>query len=359
MSNNDNKKGVCGLFNLGNSCYMNAVIQVLRSIPDWYVYCNEHVKLVLNDEDINIKNKRIMEAYIDLVKGMENAVNGGCRPFAFRKLIGESVINTIYEQFATRMPCDSHEFMIYLLDNFHEALKTKCPIPMIGSSQGTLNWYKLLENDYSILNNFFTGLDKVTFTCERCNNKSIKWETYNMLKISPLNNFDISNIINAERVFTTVNDYECDKCKENGDGKSTVKIENKFWRLPPILFLTVRRFDDYGRKNYNKIKYDSPLKLTTFFDTESDEISKNWSWEPISIIDHHGSHMGGHYTAQVKHNLKDWYLYDDESATEVSEPTFGSNTYIICLRKCNTDITEDKNEQDEETKEKFYDVVEE
>ena len=38
-------RGICGLINLGNTCYLNASIQILRSIPEWAAFC-------ANDPDV-------------------------------------------------------------------------------------------------------------------------------------------------------------------------------------------------------------------------------------------------------------------------------------------------------------------
>ncbi|NDG26601.1 MAG: hypothetical protein EB120_05430, partial [Proteobacteria bacterium] len=51
------------------------------------------------------------------------------------------------------------------------------------------------------------------------------------------------------------------------------------------------------------------------------------------VIDHHGSHMGGHYTAQFLHPVsKHWWWMDDESAQFMPEPRFGRSNYIFLYR---------------------------
>jgi ubiquitin C-terminal hydrolase len=335
---NDNGLGVCGLFNLGNSCYMNSAIQVLRCIPEWSLMCTElpSKDLEAKEEDSNYKNKKILASYIELTKGMLTAKNGGCRPFAFRKLIAEYTRDTIYEQFSTRMPCDGHEYMLYLLDNFHEALKKKGPTPAKKSSAAVKQWCTLLQKDYSDLNRIFTGLDKITCKCLECGNISTRWETFNMLKFAITeDNATIDTMLLNERKPTIVDDYDCDKCKADGRGKSRVEITNLLWRMPPVAFLVVRRFNEYGHKNMDRLLYNgADVTFKKLFDPECDEKSSDWIWEPIGTIDHHGSHMGGHYTAQVKHVLnKKWYLYDDETANKIDKPMFGSHTYILCMRR--------------------------
>lgn len=326
-------KGVCGLFNLGNTCYMNSTIQVLCNIPEWSEVCSkvDENEYKLSDN----KYKRVLASYTELTKGMMSAVNGGCRPMAFRRLIAEDVRDSIYEQFATRMPCDAHEFMMYLLNNFHEALKGRCPIPSKAASIAVREWCRLLEKDYSILSRLFSGLDKISCKCLRCGNISVRWETFTMLKFRLIAGQRIESMILTERNPISIDDYDCDKCKKNGNGKSTVEISYNLWRLPPIMFIVVHRFNDNGSKFMGALEYDSShLTFSKLFDKECNEKSKAWQWEVIGTIDHHGSHMGGHYTAQVKHLIdKQWYLYDDESAIKLNKPSYGAHSYILCLRK--------------------------
>jgi len=324
-----NGKGICGLFNLGNTCYMNSVIQVLRIIPEWQDVCN---KIDENEYKISDnKYKKLFASYIELTKGMLNAINGGCRPLAFRKMIIEDVRDGIYEQFATRMPCDAHEFMMYLMNNFHEAIKMRCPIPSKTATVAVKEWCKLLEKDYSSLNQLFSGLDKISCKCLRCGNISVRWETFNMLKFRLIDNESIENMILHERCPIKVEEYDCDNCK----GKSTVEISYNLWRLSPIIFIVVHRFKDDGSKFMGALKCEGDeITFSKLFAVDCNEKSVSWKWEVIGTIDHHGSHMGGHYTAQVKHSVDGkWYLYDDETAHKIAKPLYGSHSYILCLRK--------------------------
>jgi ubiquitin C-terminal hydrolase len=75
------------------------------------------------------------------------------------------------------------------------------------------------------------------------------------------------------------------------------------------------------------------LNFADFFASESDDISKKWNYDVCGVSDHHGSHMGGHYTAQFKHPVtKEWWWIDDESCHKLEGPRFGNSNYIYLLQ---------------------------
>ena len=72
--------------------------------------------------------KRILLAYQDIIRAIWSAYKPAyVRPMGFITEIRKAVKGTVYEMFGIPMPNDSHEFLIYLLDNFHEAIKTTLP----------------------------------------------------------------------------------------------------------------------------------------------------------------------------------------------------------------------------------------
>jgi ubiquitin C-terminal hydrolase len=74
--------------------------------------------------------------------------------------------------------------------------------------------------------------------------------------------------------------------------------------------------------------------FSEFFADESNEPSRYWSYELRGVSDHHGTHMGGHYTAQFKHPISgEWWWMDDEQARSLDQPQFSSSNYIFFFRK--------------------------
>ena len=324
-------RGICGLINLGNTCYLNASIQILRSIPEWAAFCAND-KLLEGCANPDSKEARILNSYADLTRGMwSQTIPRICRPALFLKDIREAVRDTIYDQFAAPIPNDGHEFMQYLLDQFHEALKTDG----IEASEETASekaWSTIWSKEYSPLAPIFFGSDRVQCICSHCGNISTRYETFNMLKV-PISETGESfcDMLAKEREPTEIEDYACDKCAPE---RRKALIVRKFMRLPRCLMFVFRRFNENRTKIQKPVVGCDSISFKDFFAEENDDESATWNYTPIATLDHLGNHMGGHYSAQTYNCvMKKWFMYDDTNAVEIPNPQFGSTTYIVVLRR--------------------------
>jgi ubiquitin C-terminal hydrolase len=70
-------------------------------------------------------------------------------------------------------------------------------------------------------------------------------------------------------------------------------------------------------------------KFYDVFAKESHEPSKHIEYNLFATVDHHGSHYGGHYTAQSKMiTTGEWAHFDDESMSDIQGPSLGRSTYM-------------------------------
>ena len=154
-------KGVVGIQNMGNTCYSNSTLQLIRACPEWNAYC-----LTQNFADLDNNYKRILLAYQDILKSLWSSYKPAyVRPLGFISEVRNAVKDTVYEMFGFPIPNDSHEFLVYLLDSFHEAIKTE--IPYIEKTSEEMNimaengWNKFASKNTSEIVNMFFG--KVMF----------------------------------------------------------------------------------------------------------------------------------------------------------------------------------------------------
>ena len=337
-------KGVVGIQNMGNTCYCNTTLQLIRACPEWNIYClTENFSEKLRDVSDDNPNKRILLAYQDILRALWSAHRPAyVRPLGFISEVRKAVVGTPYEMFGLPIPNDSHEYLVYLLDHFHEALKTTVEyrekelndnmssiIKMRTMAENGWNRY-LSKNNSEVVNHFF-GMMRKSICCTNCNNKTHQWEVFNSLKVpcDGMNLYDwIRKEVNEE---SQIEGYRCDNCK----GKYVAKISSHLWKLPQHLFITLRRFHFNGSKNMTPCPYSGdPISLKEFFAEEAEDSEKEWVYELRGVSDHHGTHMGGHYTAQFKHPISgQWWWFDDENSRLLESPQFSSSNYIFFFKK--------------------------
>ena len=196
-------------------------------------------------------------------------------------------------------------------------------------------WKTAFENQYSPLTDLIFGMFRIQYICGGCSTTHTRWETFNILKISLKKDnqgqpYSLIDCIAKEYVNETIEGYDCDACKE----KHTSIKQTTIWRLPKVLILTLTRFTPIGTRDNTSLIYDGqPLQLESVFSKESKEESRLKSYNLFATVDHHGHHMGGHYTSQCYSPVwKNWTIYDDESTYKIQTPKFGIETYILMFR---------------------------
>jgi ubiquitin C-terminal hydrolase len=316
----DNEKpmhGLAGLLNVGNTCYANAVLQALRVIPSWTILVDKH-----RVQPSEGTPQKIFAAYQDVARTLwspESVAGAICRPMAFWKEVHESVVDTVYESFNERIPHDSHEFLCYILDQCHEALKVE-----------TTDRHLYPDGFKSPVTDLIFGWDKITVSCP-CGHSTSRFEPFNMLKvpISDSTETSLTQQLIDDREDDTLEGYTCDSCKK----QDNIKLQRRLWKLPPTLFYVIKRFRPDGRKDTANLAYDGgAVDFSSAFAEDSPHITAA-EYKPIATIDHMGTTMGGHYVAQAYHPLlKKWVVFDDETSHALpTGPHVGPQTYIIAL----------------------------
>ena len=181
-------RGVVGLVNLGNTCYMNSILQCLSNtnvLTDFFI--TNKYKEQLNVDNVLGHGGKIAQEYAKLMKDMWCDGFSRVVPRSFKAAIGE-----FQPQFADFSQQDSQELMLFLLDGLHEDLnrvKRKPYAPKIESCGrpdeliARESWRRfLLRNDSVVVDNCF-GQSRSHVTCPVCGTESVTFEAYSCLSL--------------------------------------------------------------------------------------------------------------------------------------------------------------------------------
>lgn len=342
MFNKYKNKGLTGLANCGNTCYLNSCIQIISHTYE--------LSLGLDDDSLHINNNidaSILSEYNILRKMMwEN--NCTIAPHGFINGIQLAAQEKDYLLFTGFDQNDVTEFLNFFIDSLHNALSQKVNLSISGISLNNkdnhaIKCYEMFINrykdDYSLIIDLFYGI-----------------------QVTKIFNKDTKNIINSvPEPFSTIelkikqndiifkNLYECfeyycaeeyldeeNKVEDPNENNKKVCVYNKilFWSLPKILIISFKRFDNFN----NKISHNLDIPLTNI------DLSKyvfgyhkkSFIYDCYGICNHSGNTGGGHYTCYVKNANDKWYHFNDTNVKEINENYLISpETYCLFLRKKN------------------------
>lgn len=335
------EKGVVGLTNIGSTCYGNAVIQALRHQVDFTIFLLQggHTKLI---EKTNNEKTRLLEAYVALIRKLWTGEGGMESTKEFWSHMIPASIHAGVGHFRMATAHDAHEFLVFLLDQFHEAMSDNVTMVVRADSSKKLTrnalefWKKSFEHSYSPLVELVFGLQRKSICCETCQNESVSWETMNMFKVSvpkpsgsePL---ELLDLMKTDSQTETIEDYHCEHCAPT---RTKAVLSHSMWRLGNWVIVVLKRIENNGKRINTSVNIPLTVSFEPLFHKSSSEPSAKQSYELFSTIHHHGSANGGHYTAQAKHPVTGvWAHYDDERARQVEKPLLDASTYIVMYRR--------------------------
>ncbi|EGW32657.1 uncharacterized protein SPAPADRAFT_51192 [Spathaspora passalidarum NRRL Y-27907] len=385
-----------GLVNLGNSCYMNCVLQCLGATPQLTTFFFPSSSDLSNPQfkqHINTNNKLgskgiLTVQFAELLSNMFSSNGKVFNPSKFKKIMGSLSPS---RQFATYDQQDCIEFLIFLLDTLHEDLnqmaildpqekkmiseltpeqeKSRETLPIRLAS--TIEWERYLKLNFSVIVDYFQGQLLSQLKCLECGFTSTTYNSFSILSLpipEKLNKSTKVSLQDCLEEFTTIellddnNKWHCPKCKRFT--KSTKKIA--ITRLPQVLIINFTRFKMTPDGRFNKLEtfvtypVSEELDLTKYWPDVGTSINPSlpsvmsvdkeremlktfpvrnqvppFKYQLFGVANHFGNLTTGHYTSYVKKHGRGWCYFDDSKITYKcsTDKVLNKNAYCLFFQR--------------------------
>lgn len=331
--------GLTGLANLGNTCFINACMQIMSNTKE----LNDFLK----DKSYTHKLKPIPDSLllVEWDKLRELMWSSDCivSPGRFIKTIHSVSLKKNVQLFTSFSQNDVSEFILFLIDSFHTAISREVQMTISGTpindtDHCALKCYEMIKyiymNDYSEIWNIFYA---VQISEIRRNDKtrailSVKPEPFFMvdLPIPPKNKApSLIECFNHYVEGETIENYY----DETSSERITINKQFTFWSFPSVLVIDLKRFNAQSSKIQVHITFPiDNLDLSSYVVGYTPE---QYVYELYGVCNHSGSTLGGHYTSYVKTNSGEWFHYNDTSVTPVPmvESIVSTKAYVLFYRK--------------------------
>ena len=355
-------RGLTGLANLGDTCFINALLQIishtyeLDDILDGGGYKTKLNKCI--DSELLLSWDELR-----LLMWSENCtISPGGFVHAIRntsKLKNNSMFSAISQN-------DMPEFLTFLFDIFHNALKRNVSMTIDGRPKNKRDkmakmCYEMIKKmytaNYSEIFKLFYGIHVSTLSSlSPLSPSTNQKEKEEYLSIRPEPFMIISLPIprektNASKSTVTLMDcfdLNCESEYLEGENawfnetlgkKQNVHKRLVYWSLPDVMILDIKRFE-YSPESDSYVKNQTAIRIPV----ENVDFSKyvegynkeSYVYDLYGICNHHGDETFGHYTSTVRTANSKWYNFNDANVKEVSigdSEIVGNTPYCLFYRK--------------------------
>ncbi|TYI84570.1 hypothetical protein E1A91_D05G374700v1 [Gossypium mustelinum] len=321
------KKGPpLGLRNLGNSCYLNSVLQCLTYTPPLANFCLRSQHSSSCDASASKKPRDcpfcILEAWITRSLTLDLTLDAPSKI--------QSCIKIFAEHFRFGRQEDAHEFLRYVIDACHNTCLRLKKLRRQGSEGGGE-----AVNGNTVVKEIFGGALQSQVKCLGCGAESNKVDEIMDISLDILNSGSLKEAMHKffqPEVLDGNNKYKCDNCKKLVAARKQLSIR----QAPNILVIQLKRFEGIlGAKIDRLITFEEVLVLSSFMSKASQDPQPVYNL--FGTIVHSGySPESGHYYAYIKDAMGRWYCCNDSfvSLSNLQE-VLSEKVYILFFSRTN------------------------
>lgn len=340
--------GLRGLINLGNTCFMNCIVQALTHTPFLrdYFLADKHLCQMQHQQCLVCEMSRLFQEFY----------SGISTPHTPYKLL--HLVWTHARHLAGYEQQDAHEFLIATLDVLHQHCK------------GTRGLSSTASNHCNcIIDQIFTGGLQSDVTCMKCNNVSTTidpfWDI--SLDLGPpdqitnaiFGNFsnlpakfeEPTSLITCLKRFTRPEHLgssakiRCSRCVSYEE--STKQLTMK--KLPLVACFHLKRFEHstgLHKKISTYVSFPEELDMSPFMSINNDHrahakkspelsgLSTENKYSLYSVVNHRGTADTGHYTCFIRQHKDHWFRCEDNVITKAAmDDVLKSEGYLLFYHK--------------------------
>ena len=316
-----------GLQNLGNTCAINTLIQIICRNS---FLRNSILNVDISNNTLAIELKEILNImYID---------NNSLSPNKFVKNLFDNlkVFNFGEQLDLTELWLLLFEKITNEISDYIPKIKYEKYFDNLKITDKEIN----IKADY-IINNFndnknslwlqnVQGVILNIIECTECNNNSYNFEPFTAIQLDLKDTDESISLTSLFRDYlrhtTNKDEWKCDKCNKCTKYK---KIQ-KLWKVPNVLVFFLKRYDNINKKNNTKIDINENINIKNgcILSNHKQEVSYNIK----SIGCHIGNLDGGHYYAICKNETDDKFImYDD---LDIKVFNNGNKNFLKNNNKC-------------------------
>ncbi|PWA28682.1 hypothetical protein CCH79_00014814 [Gambusia affinis] len=340
--------GRVGLRNIGNTCFLNAVVQCLSHTCVLRNYC---LLKSYKHEKFSKEEAKLMESFSQVLSGLWDVREGDTvvNPRQFY-----SVFKAAVPYFSGYSQQDAQEFLRFLLDKLHTEINRRPYVKRTGkepqqqyvrfriSEEANAMWKKHLERDDSIIVDLFSGQLRSSLHCSVCSHYSNTFDVFCDLSLPIPKRSSVGEVtlqecldlFSQEEKLDKENSPMCERCNRRTECTKRLSIQ-RFPQSPTDL----NRFTTSRWSISKSTVYVSfPLKnldLGPYGPVDCGPVL----YDLYAICNHAGTVNMGHYTACCL-DQSGWCFYNDSSANSITENQLQTNqAYVLFYQRSSSTAT--------------------